>query len=504
MARTLIGYEETRRRLRLKLPPLARPAYVDPGVNRRTDTPGTVLFPQGVALDDTPFGHLEFGLRNEGINLAVIAAAFEHIEPVAIESRLAASPNSEYARRLGFLWEWLRPAHPLKEFHPAAAYIDLFPREEYIVAESGTRNPKYRVRDNALGNPRFCPTVRKTDHPGPGTLTRVIEQAKAIVESVSPLDYERATNYLYLSETRTSFAIERDTIDSSREGRFMDALRRADDPAPITEDYLAEIQRIVARHDFSRETNYRTRQNWLARNTSRVDYFPPPPSVLRDMISGWEAFANDTQRGIDPLTQITCASFGFVYLHPFMDGNGRIHRFLLHKLLARSGLVDRGLLIPVSAVIGKHEADYFKVLSAFSAPVTALWEYQVINDEPDITGTVHPAAYRYLDAGREIQFLAGLYELAVAEEMPRELRWLAGFDIARERIKAEIDLADRDLNALIRIIHRNADRMSNKKRGKDRFAYIDKPTLERIEKIVCESFATTDELDVKEPLKNSS
>lgn len=67
-------------------------------VNRR-------FFPHGVALDDTPLGHLEFALRHEGVNLEVIDAAFEHIAPRSLIERLRAAPNGEYIRRACFLWE---------------------------------------------------------------------------------------------------------------------------------------------------------------------------------------------------------------------------------------------------------------------------------------------------------------------------------------------------------------------------------------------------------------
>jgi len=42
---------------------------------------------------------------------------------------------------------------------------------------------------------------------------------------------------------------------------------------------------------------------------------------------------------------------GFVLIHPFEDGNGRIHRFLIHHVLARRGFTPQGLLFPVSAVM---------------------------------------------------------------------------------------------------------------------------------------------------------
>lgn len=36
---------------------------------------------------------------------------------------------------------------------------------------------------------------------------------------------------------------------------------------------------------------------------------------------------------VDPLVAAACVSFGFVLIHPFMDGNGRLSRFLFHHQL---------------------------------------------------------------------------------------------------------------------------------------------------------------------------
>jgi hypothetical protein len=44
-------------------------------------------------------------------------------------------------------------------------------------------------------------------------------------------------------------------------------------------------------------------------------------------------------------------SFVFVFVHPFEDGNGRIHRHLIHHMLAMRGFSPIGVVFPVSAAI---------------------------------------------------------------------------------------------------------------------------------------------------------
>ena len=39
---------------------------------------------------------------------------------------------------------------------------------------------------------------------------------------------------------------------------------------------------------------------------------------------------------------------------PFEDGNGRIHRFLIHNILARQGFTPEGVMFPISAPMLKN------------------------------------------------------------------------------------------------------------------------------------------------------
>ncbi len=59
------------------------------------------------------------------------------------------------------------------------------------------------------------------------------------------------------------------------------------------------------------------------------------PEDLNDLIASMLQ-ANDRMRdaGLDPVLQAAATAFGFVYIHPFQDGNGRLHRCLIHHVLA--------------------------------------------------------------------------------------------------------------------------------------------------------------------------
>lgn len=487
-----IGYAHLIEHLKLPVRVPEQRAYASASVNRRVESRERLLFPEGVSVTDTPVGHLEFALRHEGIELAVIAAAFERIEPAALAARLRETPNGEYIRRACFLWEWWSGRSLEAGIGVSARYVDLYSAERYVTAQRPKRHAGYRVNDNGLGDRRFCPTLRREAHPGPDFLERLLARAVTFAES-SRADgrYDRAVHYLYLSETRGSFAIEKEIPSADREERFVDILRRAGEQARVDEEWLVAIQNTVVRDAFSREPAYRARQNWLESANGRVTFLPHPPESLRETMAGWEAFVNDGERGIDLLTKVACASFGFVYIHPFMDGNGRLHRFIIHHLLARSGRVPPDMVIPVSAVLRKQIPDYLAVLNAFSVPVTRLWDYRRLDDGPAILHGPGAGPYRYFPADREAAFLAATLRRTVEEEIPRELAFLRGYDAAHERIEAEFDLPQRDVAALIRVIEANGGRLSANKRR--RWDWLPDPVIARIETLVREAFVASEE-----------
>ncbi|NCP82863.1 MAG: hypothetical protein CO065_04580 [Comamonadaceae bacterium CG_4_9_14_0_8_um_filter_57_21] len=81
-----------------------------------------------------------------------------------------------------------------------------------------------------------------------------------------------------------------------------------------------------------------------------------PAEVRPTEVNHFMDMAHRTDRGIDPLVRGTLVSFGFVFAHPFMDGNGRLSRFLFHKVVCGHGQLPNGLVLPVSVAMKRHEA----------------------------------------------------------------------------------------------------------------------------------------------------
>lgn len=482
-----IGYCRLIEMLALQVTPLKMPAYAAPSVNSRTEGNGRVLFPTRALTGTSAVWHLEFALKQEDINLEVIDAAFEHIEPSALVARFNEAPTGAYIRRACFLWEWLTARELDTEGVKNGGYVDLLDANKYYTSAIATRTAKFRVRNNALGTARFCPVVHRTSVAVEPALATLLQEAQTTLDSMAnPELYQRALDYFYLSETRGSFAIENETPSGSRQERFVQLLKHVGEPAHITESWLVDLQNAVVQHDYAKEASYRIKQNWMEDRSGRVTFVPAPVEALRDVMSGWEDFANDDTRCTNWLVKAACVAFGFVYLHPFLDGNGRIHRFLIQHVLARSRLMPGGVMIPVSAVIGKHLQRYHQVLVGFSQPVNTLWDYQRGGDEPTFTRVANSRAYRFFNADAETLFLHAMIVQAVREEIPQEIFFLNAYDQAFDTLSAELDLPQSTLATLIRNIQGNGGRLSNNIRKKY-FQYPDE-LLERVASVVRDAF----------------
>lgn len=82
----------------------------------------------------------------------------------------------------------------------------------------------------------------------------------------------------------------------------------------------------------------------------------------------------------DAVMTAATIAFGFVFIHPFVDGNGRIHSYLIHHVLLRKNYVPKGIIFPVSAVILERLDEYRQVLESFSIPRLELIEWKTTKD----------------------------------------------------------------------------------------------------------------------------
>jgi Fic family protein len=91
------------------------------------------------------------------------------------------------------------------------------------------------------------------------------------------------------------------------------------------------------------------------------------PEDLESLMRGLLDFTNRTSQPLHPVIAAACVAFGFVFIHPFEDGNGRLHRYLIHHVLAERGFGPPGIVFPVSAVMLREIDGYRRVLEGKGA-----------------------------------------------------------------------------------------------------------------------------------------
>jgi Fic family protein len=108
----------------------------------------------------------------------------------------------------------------------------------------------------------------------------------------------------------------------------------------------------------------RTEQNWIGGSSSNpcsAAFVPPPPEHVHELLVDLCQFANTDD--LPTVAHAAIAHAQFETIHPFVDGNGRTGRALIHVILRRRGLVPR-LLPPISLVLATWSASYLQGLDA--------------------------------------------------------------------------------------------------------------------------------------------
>lgn len=149
--------------------------------------------------------------------------------------------------------------------------------------------------------------------------------------------------------------------------RAMDSALALAVERPVTVETFQEIHsRLLAGTRLSDYAGVvRTQQNWIGGtyvNPIGAAYVPPPPEAVPELLEDLAAFCNSDD--LSPLAQAAMAHAQFETIHPFVDGNGRVGRALIHLVLRRRGLCP-SVAPPISLALATRSADYVKALGAF-------------------------------------------------------------------------------------------------------------------------------------------
>ena len=190
---------------------------------------------------------------------------------------------------------------------------------------------------------------------------------------------------------------------------------------------------------------------------------------------------------VDAVLAAAKIAFGFVFIHPFVDGNGRLHRYLIHHVLAKKGFTQQGIIFPVSASILDRINDYRETLEAYSHPLLEFidWEetpdhnVRVLNETIDY--------YRYFDATAQAEFLYSCVEDTIERIIPEEVKYLWRYDEFKEFIDEELEMPDKEVALLVRKLEQSNGKLS-KRAKRNFFSALTEKEVEEIERSYHEIF----------------
>ena len=466
-ARCLAGYGAILHAFQLQAPPPSHLAVISNRHHQYEDDNWRVFTPRHQP-GDTLADQLTFSFRYEGIDLCILKALFQNIAEEKIEKIITSKPTGRYSRRLWFLYEWLMSERLDLPDATSGNYVDLLDEKLQF---TGPRRPsrRHRVRNNLPGTPAFCPLVRRTPKLSNYIDLDLHKAVGEVVGSVHPDVLARASSFLLLNDSRASFAIEGERPNRSRAERWGHAIGQAGKNPLSMEELLRLQQIIISDHRFT-HMGWR-REGGFVGIHDRDSGMPLPDHISADwseiehLIEGvLETEALLQNSDLDPVIAAAIIAFGFVFIHPFVDGNGRIHRYLIHHVLSSHGFTPPGIVFPISAVILDRIDRYRDVLQEYSkTPLEYIdWRptedgnVEVLNETADL--------YRYFDATPQAEFLYECVKQTIEVKLQQEILFLDRFDRMKRFIDDYIDMPDKKTDLIIRFLRQNDGKLSRRAR----------------------------------------
>ena len=250
--------------------------------------------------------------------------------------------------------------------------------------------------------------------------------------------------WLTLRENKASFQIEGEADKKDRIKRFADVLHEytGQGGVPLNDAALAHLQKAILGEVTAIE-HFGVRQSPVfvgqtVRYEETIHYVAPPSEDLPTMLDGLTAFLSETA-GQSAVMRSAVASFGFMYIHPLADGNGRIHRFLINDILRRDGAVPAPLM--------KQIGDACAFQPSFTSYPDGISSNFLFSGDADARH-----AWRYIDFTQHVQFLADVIDKTITQDMYGESRYLMSYLLAKAAIKDLVEMPDLQVDRVIRAI----------------------------------------------------
>jgi len=475
-----VGYAYLNQHYALLLPKPGVEVYQAPNADEEQIIPYGAgkrrILPGRLKYEDNPYAQMHAAIKYQGIRLHFFATMFRKVNVAELTSFIASKPTSQYNRVLWFLYEWLTNSRLDLPDLKSGNYIRLLEDEYYYTLQTGNRDKRTRVINNALGTPEFCPTVRKT--PDIKLLEKVdvyktaYAKMQGIGEFLSVDVIGRSINYLYTKETKSSTEIEKEKPDRQKMQRFLNAIKNVGLYELNSQSMINVQNQIVA--DKFRATGYRTSEIYVGTTIQRfgnrdedVHYVGAKQEHVASMMRGLFKLHENLMldRSVPPLIHAAIISFGEVYIHPFDDGNGRIHRYLIHDVMKHRE-PEHQFIIPISAAILKNQQKYDKVLETVSIPIMAMLDYEFDDENGIVINNDIDYMYRFPDYTEHVKFVYDMMDAAISEDLLKEVCLLTVFDRLKKFVNSSVDIPNKQIDTALSIIIQNGGKVSKRKRAR--------------------------------------
>ena len=421
--------------------------------------------------------HLAFALKYEGIDLYILKKIFQYAKDEPVIRMMEKEPTSQYSRRVWFLYEWLIGKTLEIPDLKTGTYVELV-NSKLQFTGSSINSTRHRIKNNLPGTREFCPMIRKTEQ-----IENLITKdlSGSIEKGLDGRDKElirRTAAFLLLKDSKASFAIEGESPPSLRARNWGKAIGQAG-KKQLTIEELERLQDIVIGTKKLKNMGLRTQEGFIGEH-DRETFSPLPDHIsakakdLPSLLKGLFETNNLLQEsGYDPVLAAATIAFGFVFIHPFSDGNGRIHIYIIHHILTQMGYTKRGMIFPVSAAILNRIDEYQSILESYSSQRIDLieWEPTADHNVNILSDTID--LYRYYDLTAQVEFLYECVEETIEQIIPDELGYLEKYDRMTQFINSYLSLPDTKVDLLIKFLDQNNGQLSKNKGHKDFYEFTD-------------------------------
>ncbi|MFT6993203.1 MAG: hypothetical protein ACJASL_005205 [Paraglaciecola sp.] len=473
-----LGYTFLMQRLDIELPSLGLELYQGKGARDVLKDYGhskAKYLAANKTSEITIPNQLEMAIKHQGIRLPYIAMVFDKADPQELAQYIANKKTAVIRRAIWFLYEWYTGKKLDISDLVKVKYAHLLDSDFYFTKVSGNKCARTKIINNMLGNRQCCPTIRLTPEVKGLDFNQAVQQAEKKLKELNKLvntdQIGRSLNYLYLKETKSSTEIEREDSRQNKTQRFFQILKSAGS-IPLSKQRLLTIQNQIVPTK-SKDSDYRNEDIWVGENVNALGgkfenfhYIAPKKEHIPDMMQGLidmhQSLSHEPD--IPSMVHATAVSFMFVYFHPFSDGNGRTHRYLIHDIL-KSRSQENNFIVPISAAILNNMSDYDRVLETISKPVMAILQYEYLDDEKTIridNDIRH--MYQFPDLTDHLIFLHKMMNTAFNDELVNEIFYVITFDQLKRTINDLFDVGEKQLSLLVNILLENGGKFSIRKR----------------------------------------